>query len=107
MRKAKKTTRSAKSAETVNNFCRFAPFTVSRLPFLLEQPSQISRHVQQLELRFLAIVVDVEERHPLVTLVQPGAFDVAEVPSAFLKACLDHLEALLRELEFKASDLTA
>jgi len=59
-------------------------------PRLLEDPSQLAGHAQQLELCLLALIVGVQEGHPLVTLFEARLFNLAEIQAALLKLHLEY-----------------
>src|SRR5580704_7474077 len=71
---------------------------------LLEHLGQLAGGLQQRQLAALAREIRIQKRHPLVALVKPGIFDIAQVGPALIELGLQELQAFLGELQVQPCD---
>src|SRR5438309_2121399 len=71
---------------------------------LLPNLIQLAGRFEQFQLGLLAAEVGVEEREPLVALIEARLLDIAQVDFAFLELGLQNAEVLLGELQLEAGN---
>src|SRR5277367_4332720 len=72
---------------------------------LLEHLRQLAGGLQQRQLAALAREIRIQKSHPLVALVKPAIFDIAQVGPALIELRLQELQAFLCELQIQPRDL--